>query len=88
MLYGQSAGAIDTYAIATLPQAKSLINTAIMESGAGTDIPTTAEAQKFYEFFAAQLNCSSSDASLASLAILTADANQPLLGRMPSLKKP
>ncbi len=61
MLYGQSAGAINTYTVATLPQAKSLISSAIMESGAGTDIPTLAEAQRFYEFYATQLNCSISD---------------------------
>ncbi|KAH8648634.1 Carboxylesterase [Xylariales sp. PMI_506] len=63
MLYGQSAGAIDAYTVATLPQAKSLINTAIFESGAGTDLPTMASTQRLYEYIATQLNCSTSDAA-------------------------
>ncbi|KAH8895930.1 alpha/beta-hydrolase [Thozetella sp. PMI_491] len=61
LLYGQSAGAENSFTIATLPQAPSLISSVILESGAGRDTETIAEAQKFYEFYASQLNCSKSD---------------------------
>ena len=63
MLYGQSAGAIDTFTIATLSQAPSLFQAAVMESGGGVDIPTIAEAQSLYKYYATQLNCSISDVS-------------------------
>ncbi|KAK6445851.1 cholinesterase [Trichoderma asperellum] len=37
LLFGQSAGAFNTFAIATMDEAPSLISAAIMESGGGTD---------------------------------------------------
>ena len=40
MLYGQSAGAINVYEVAVLPQAPKLMLAAAMESGAGRDLPT------------------------------------------------
>lgn len=37
MFYGQSAGAIDGFVLASLPQAPELFNSAILESGGGRD---------------------------------------------------
>ncbi len=67
MLYGQSAGGTNTFTISTLPQAPSLISSAIIQSGSGRDLSTIAEVQKFYEFYASQLNCSKTDVSISHL---------------------
>ncbi|PNP50259.1 hypothetical protein THARTR1_08967 [Trichoderma harzianum] len=38
MLFGQSAGADDTFVVSTLPESKYLISAAVMESGGGQDV--------------------------------------------------
>jgi carboxylesterase type B len=63
VVFGQSAGAFNTFVLASLPQAPSLMRAAIMESGGGIDFATTAEAQKYDEQFVTELNCTLSDVS-------------------------
>ena len=63
VLHGQSAGAIDTFTIATLPQAPTLFKSAIMESGGGRDIAINDTAQAVGQGFAQGLNCSATDVS-------------------------
>jgi carboxylesterase type B len=61
LLFGQSAGAIDTYVLSTLPQAPSLFSAAAAESSAGQDIATIEEASAFTSKFVEMLNCSTTD---------------------------
>ncbi|CAJ2511983.1 Uu.00g076080.m01.CDS01 [Anthostomella pinea] len=63
LLFGQSAGATDTYTIATLEQAPKLMRAAAMESGGGRDLATVEEAQTVHGVFANALNCSTTDIS-------------------------
>ncbi|KAF2151450.1 alpha/beta-hydrolase [Myriangium duriaei CBS 260.36] len=63
LLFGQSAGADNSFVIATLPQAPSLIKATILESGGGEDDQTVEGQQSYMEAFVAALNCSSSDGS-------------------------
>lgn len=63
LLHGQSAGATDTFTIATLPQAPRLISAAIMESGGGRDAPLYDSMQTLGQSYAQSLNCSVSDVS-------------------------
>lgn len=64
VLFGQSAGAIDTFTIATLDQAPKLINAAIMESGGGNDYATTAEAEAYGQEYVMSLGCKIDDVFL------------------------
>ena len=61
LLFGQSAGAKNTFIVSTLPQARSLINAAVSESGGVRDIATSAVVQQVGESYARSLNCSVSD---------------------------
>lgn len=63
LLFGQSAGAINTFIIATLPQAPGLINSAISESGGGRDVQLNATVQMIAESYAMSLGCGLSDVS-------------------------
>ncbi|KAH9987546.1 alpha/beta-hydrolase [Xylariaceae sp. FL0662B] len=63
LLYGESAGATDAFTIATLPEATQLMRTAALESGAGRDIATVADAQVWQTEFIQALNCSNPDLS-------------------------
>ena len=63
MLHGQSAGATDTFTIATLPQAARLISAAILESGGGREAPLNNSMQTLGQSYAQHLNCSVSDVS-------------------------
>ena len=67
LLFGQSAGAVDVFTVATLPQAPSLFNAAVMESGGGRDAPLKTNANKIGEAYAKLLNCSAADVSDRSL---------------------
>ncbi|KAI1075441.1 alpha/beta-hydrolase [Whalleya microplaca] len=62
-LFGESAGALDSFIIATLPEAPQLMRTAALESGAGRDIATVADAQVWQTEFLQALNCSKPDLS-------------------------
>ncbi|KAF2233465.1 carboxylesterase type b [Viridothelium virens] len=61
LLFGQSAGAMASFALATLPGITSLVNAVVMESGGGIDFPTISTAQAFHEEFVNALNCSVTD---------------------------
>jgi para-nitrobenzyl esterase len=66
VLFGQSAGAADTFLIASMDEAPKLINSAIMESGGGRDFPSVAEAEPWNELFATTLGCEPSNVSFPS----------------------
>lgn len=61
LLFGQSAGAADTYIISSLPQAPSLISAAIMQSGSGNTLQTTSGVQNATEAFVKALGCGLDD---------------------------
>ncbi|KAK7749070.1 hypothetical protein SLS62_008465 [Diatrype stigma] len=61
LLFGESAGATNTFVLATRPDAPKLMRAAAMESGGGRDIATVAEAQTYQKIFFEQLNCSTPD---------------------------
>lgn len=63
VLFGQSAGSLDTFTIATLSDAPDLISAAIMQSGGGSDFASVAEAQPWNELFVTTLGCKPSDVS-------------------------
>ncbi|KAB8229366.1 Alpha/Beta hydrolase protein [Aspergillus alliaceus] len=61
LLFGQSAGAVNAFIIATLPQAPSLINAAITESGGGRDVLFNSTAQRVGDSVAQRLSCKATD---------------------------
>ncbi|KAJ5382848.1 Carboxylesterase type B [Penicillium concentricum] len=61
LLFGQSAGAENVYIIGSLPQAPSLINSIISESGGGRRLVSNSTQQKVGASFAQTLKCSSGD---------------------------
>lgn len=61
LLFGESAGASNTFLISTLPNATSLINAAVWESGAGPQLATSDVANTLGAKYATTLNCSTSD---------------------------
>lgn len=63
VLFGQSAGSFNTFTIATLNEAPSLISAAIMESGGGSDFASISDAQPWNELFVTTLGCRPSDVS-------------------------
>lgn len=63
LLFGQSAGAFNTFAIATMDEAPSLISAAIMESGGGADFASVTEAQPWNDLFLTGLGCQPSNVS-------------------------
>ncbi|KUI71827.1 Para-nitrobenzyl esterase [Cytospora mali] len=73
LLFGQSAGAANAFAIATMANAPKLMKAAALESGGGRDYPTITQAEPWHRTFAEQLNCSTLDitclrsASISSL---------------------
>lgn len=69
VLFGQSAGALDVYVIASLPQAPSLIRGAIAQSGGGAGLPSKAAVDVFATKYAASLNCDDVGCSYSFLAI-------------------
>lgn len=63
MLFGQSAGGYDTFAVSTLPQIKELIHSAAVQSGGGQEFASISVASKAGAAYAKTLGCSSSDVS-------------------------
>ncbi|KAI1767034.1 alpha/beta-hydrolase [Hypoxylon sp. FL1150] len=63
LLFGQSAGAIDTFVLATLPEITGLVSAGAFESGAGRDLATVADSKVWYSVFIDALNCSTPDLS-------------------------
>lgn len=72
MLFGQSAGAADTYIISSLPQAPSLISAAIMQSGSGSRLQTKSDVQNVTETFVKALGCGLDDIACLRGASLSA----------------
>ncbi|KPM34614.1 hypothetical protein AK830_g11954 [Neonectria ditissima] len=63
VLFGQSAGGDDTFTVSTLPQAKSLISAAILESGGGQTLTSRSLAQYCGASYAETLKCGVHDLS-------------------------
>lgn len=63
MLFGESAGADNTFVVSTLPIVKTLISAAVMESGGGVDMIPFDIAQYSGSSFAKTLGCKSTDVS-------------------------
>ncbi|KXH49828.1 hypothetical protein CSIM01_03965 [Colletotrichum simmondsii] len=61
VLFGQSAGADDTFAFSALPQARGLVSSVILESGGGQDLTPYDTAQLVGSSFAATLGCRETD---------------------------
>lgn len=61
LLFGQSAGAQDTFVISSLPEAPSLISAAIIESGLPGNLSTPAAMESQGQAFVRALNCSTAD---------------------------
>ncbi|CRG88266.1 alpha-esterase [Talaromyces islandicus] len=61
VLFGESAGAEDAYIVASLPQAPSLINSVISESGGGRSLVLNSSIQRAGASYAKTLGCSTSD---------------------------
>lgn len=68
LLFGQSAGAADTFIISSLPQASSLISAAILQSGAGGQLDTTSDVQNSSEAFVKALGCGLDDVACVRAA--------------------
>jgi carboxylesterase type B len=63
VLFGESAGATNVFILSTLPQAPSLFNAAIWESGAGPQLAAPEVANTFGTSFASKLNCTTNVSS-------------------------
>ncbi|KAJ6259701.1 Cholinesterase [Drechslerella dactyloides] len=63
LLFGQSAGAWNSFIISTLPDAKNLMRAVALESGGGIDLPSSSSAQMAGAMFAKRANCSANDAA-------------------------
>ncbi|KAK7946058.1 Alpha/Beta hydrolase protein [Apiospora aurea] len=61
LLFGQSAGAMDTYTLASREEAPQVMRAAAMQSGGGRDLPTIDQVQEWQTRFADGLNCSTTD---------------------------
>ena len=61
LLFGQSAGAADSYILSSLPQAPSLFRAVALESGGGRDAPPVADTKPVYTEYIRSLNCSLDD---------------------------
>lgn len=72
LLFGQSAGAQDTFILSSLPQAPSLISAAILESGLPGNLSTAQEAQPQGQAFVKGLNCSTTNITCVRDAPLSA----------------
>ena len=66
VLHGQSAGAINTFTIATQDDAPRLMSAAIMQSGGGRTLQYPKSMMQLGESFAESLNCSVEDVSLSA----------------------
>ena len=58
LLFGESAGAMDAYVLASLPQAPSLFRAVAMESGGGRDSPDVEWTRPYYAKYISSLGCS------------------------------
>lgn len=72
LLFGESAGAVDTCVLFASPLAKGLFHAALMQSG-GCDMPLVARALSDGEQFVAKTPCAGEEDRLACLRGLSAD---------------
>ncbi|KAK6335019.1 hypothetical protein TWF718_010461 [Orbilia javanica] len=63
LLFGQSAGAWNTWIISSLPSAPNLMRAVAIESGGGVDFQSSFSAQLGGAAFAKNANCSTTDAA-------------------------
>ncbi|KAI1413639.1 alpha/beta-hydrolase [Hypoxylon sp. FL1857] len=63
LLFGESAGATDSFILSTLPEIIQLVRAAAFESGAGRDLATVADSKVWYSEFLTAMNCSTPDLS-------------------------
>ncbi|KAK2599035.1 hypothetical protein QQS21_005502 [Conoideocrella luteorostrata] len=61
MLFGQSAGAADSFVVSTLPDVKDLVMAVGLESGGGQDLTPNDLAQEVGESYAQTLGCKADD---------------------------
>ncbi|KAJ3494902.1 hypothetical protein NLG97_g3776 [Lecanicillium saksenae] len=61
VLFGQSAGADNAYAISALPQAKKLMTGAVMQSGGGSELVGFKDAQDIAASYVGVLGCATND---------------------------
>lgn len=66
LLFGQSAGAADSFVVSTLDEAKDLVAAVALESGGGQDLTPNALAQDVGQSYAQTLGCSADDVSARS----------------------
>lgn len=72
LLFGQSAGAQDTFVISSLPEAPSLVSAAILQSGLPGNLSTLEDVNPQGLAFVRDLNCSTTDAACVRDAPLSA----------------
>jgi carboxylesterase type B len=65
LLFGQSAGAVLTWILSSLPQIPQLISSGVSESGAGRTLATKEQYQKFGQTYASALGCNIKDVRTA-----------------------
>ncbi|KAI1478967.1 alpha/beta-hydrolase [Daldinia eschscholtzii] len=82
LLFGQSAGAVDSFVITTLPEAPELMRAAALESGAGRDLATVADAKEWYSEFLYAINCT--EHNLSCLRNAQVDTIKAAVAAMPS----
>ncbi|XDG01062.1 hypothetical protein ABKA04_000677 [Annulohypoxylon sp. FPYF3050] len=72
LLFGESAGAIDSFTLSTLPEIKELVRAVALESGGGRDLATLADSKVWYSEFLDAMNCTTADVSCLRSASTTA----------------
>ncbi|KAE9367547.1 alpha/beta-hydrolase [Stipitochalara longipes BDJ] len=79
VLFGESAGAENVFILSTLPQAPTLFNAAIWESGAGPQLAPAPVANTLGTSYATKLNCTSGDVAscLRAVTVDTLKATAP-----------
>ena len=67
MLFGQSAGADNTFILSSNPDAAKILHSAVLQSGSYPLFPSITSASKANQAFISQLNCSDPTTGLACL---------------------
>lgn len=70
LVFGQSAGAFDSFTLASLPEAASVMNAVVMQSGGGVDVPNLSQVQAYHADFVKHLNCSTEDVSTGLISLI------------------
>ena len=68
LLHGESAGAIDSFTIASLEQAPKLFSSAIFESGGGLEVSLPEAVENISTSLAQNLKCSTTDVGYVPIA--------------------